>query len=975
MLRYFANRTMRFKLTFVFLSVVLVPMLLLAYISYNVINSRLIDHAEEEVGMGLKSAWTEYYARGSQMRYGMLQAAAMEEIKAAVGRRDKAYLETLMARWKQMRPYVDIWAVTDENGVVIARLNGGYAGDTIKLNGSLEHAVSSLEPSISTEIMPRDVLKLHGNGVIEQVGGVVPFEGASTAEPAPDETASEFMALMVVTPVLDDARRPIGTIVTGDVLNKDDHIPSMMSARLPGLFTTISMGGRRIATNLADSRGRSLIGARMPESSMAALASGNGFIGGWSFGGVDFISAVEPIRDFRGNVIGSLGASIARDRLWVLQKENQRVITVVTLLGLSFSLFASLLSTYKITRPLEFLKSKMSAFASGDMSVRVACDEQGETSDELTILARTFNAMMDEVSSKEAEKKRHLDAIEERNREFAKLNEALTVKNEEIEIAYEETQSQTEELHAINEELKLLNDDLDRKNAELKKANTRITEEELELKDAKDKLRFIYDSIRDFILLVDYDHAILEANRHFTEALNTQEEAVIGKDIFETLSIKSPKGRSPVRMAIDAMQPVEAELSNGVGRVFMLHAYPFIDAAASPGRAVVYIKDITEQRMLAHKLMQTDKLSSLGELVSGVAHELNNPLTGIMCFSELMMGDDLPVGTEAKLKRINDASHRCKKIIDNLLTFARWKMPEKSYEDINKVIRDSVELRSYQLKVDNIKLEMDLDPLMPSTMLDEGQVHQVFVNLINNASDAIKSKGEGGLIKIRSEHRDRKIVVSFEDSGTGIAEEVVNRIFDPFYTTKSVGKGTGLGLSISYGIINEHGGNIYASSSPGAGTTFVVELPVLDKTVSAADNAAGDGAAVEGAAELAAMASGKRVLVLDDEPIVLDLLHDALGGAGFHVDKTSSGKEALSLLKDTDYDVIISDIKMPGVDGKDFYRGVKAVKPELLRKIVFISGDSLNKETQSFLKKLGNYSLKKPFTVDQLNHIISKVIY
>jgi len=971
MLKYFANRTMRFKLTVIFLSVILAPMLLLAYISYGVIDSRLLKNAEEKIGMGMKSAWTEYYARGNQMRYGMLQAGAMEEIKGAIARRDKAYLERMMARWNQMRPYVDIWAVTDENGVVIARLDGAYSGDTLELNGSLAEAVATAEPSMSTEILDRDILKLHGNGILEDVDGFSPDAGPQTQNGA-GAHATEFMALMVVTPVLDDARRPIGTIVTGDVLNNDDHLPLRMSGMVPGLFTSVSMGPRRIATNLTDARGQSLMGVELPGSALAALASGSAFFGGWSLGGQDFISAFEPIRDFKGNVIGSLDVGMAKDKLWVVQKENQKVIAVITVLGLSISLLAALLSTYKITRPLESLKSKMTAFAGGDMSVRAESGAGRETGDELAMLARTFNTMMDEVSGKEAEKMRHLSAIESKNSELARLNDELMVKNEEIEIAYEETQSQTEELHAINEELKLLNDDLDRKNAELKKANSIIMEEEAELKGAKDKLRFIYDSIRDFILLVDYDHAILEANRHFTDSLNTLEPAVIGRDVFETLSIKSPEAASPVRMAIDSMKPAEAEFTNSAGRIFMLHAYPFLDAGkASPGRSVVYIKDITEQRMMSHKIMQTDKLSSLGELVSGVAHELNNPLTGIMCFSELMMEEDMPAGVAAKLKRINDASHRCKKIIDNLLTFARWKMPEKTYEDVNNIIKECAELRGYQLKLDNISVELDLAPHLPSTMLDESQIHQVFVNLINNASDAIKAKGGGGRIRIGSEHRDGKIVVTFVDSGAGMSEEVVNRIFDPFFTTKGIGKGTGLGLSISYGIINEHAGSIYASSTPGAGTTFVVELPVLGRTEA---EALAGGAPEAGSMEKSGMGIGKKALVLDDEHIVLDLLHDALGGSGFHVDRTTSGTEALRMLRGSDYDLIISDIKMPGVDGKDFYRGVKAIKPDLLGKIIFISGDSLNKETQAFLQKLGNYSLKKPFTIEQLHAVVSRVI-
>ncbi|MFQ5735458.1 MAG: ATP-binding protein [Thermodesulfobacteriota bacterium] len=967
LLGFFSRRTMGFKLTFIFVSVLLIPMVLLAYMSYRVIDSRLLTEAEEKIEMGMKSAWTEYYARGAQMRYGMLQASSMEEIKDAVARGDKSYLKHMMVRWKQMRPYVDIWAVTDAKGVVIARLNSDYSGDRLEVNGALAQAVSSGEPVISSESIGRDVIKLEGNEIIEKVEA-----SGVPAGPAVDGDAAgqtEFLALMVVTPVLDDFYRPIGAIVTGDVLNNDDHIPTAMSSRTPGLFTTISMGSKRISTNLMDSRGRVLKGSSLPGGVAGPLGSGERFFGGWTLGGVEYISAFEPIRDFRGNVVGSLDVGMAKESLWAVQKENQKVIMVITLLGLSFSLVAAVLSTYEITKPLKAIKAKLAAFADGDVSARVECDTEEKTNDELTILARTFNAMMDTVSTREAETQKYFSTIEQKNRDFAALNDELKVKNEEIEVAYEETQSQTEELHAINEELKLLNEDLDRKNADLKRANRIIIEEENEIKKAKDKLRFIYDSIGDFILLVDYDHSILEANRHFTETFKTRESMVAGKDLFEMFGMVSPAGGSPVRRAIDTMKPVEAEISNLTGGIFTMYAYPFLDTQSGPGRAVVYIRDVTEQRMISQRLMQTDKLSSLGELVSGVAHELNNPLTGIMCFSELLMDENIPKDVKLKLKKINDASHRCKKIIDNLLTFARWKMPEKRFEDINKVIRESAELRAYQLKVDNISLTLDLDPEMPGTMLDESQLHQVFINLINNARDAIKEKGGRGWIKITSSCKGDRIAVKFEDSGTGIPDEVANRIFDPFFTTKEVGKGTGLGLSISYGIIHEHGGNIYASSTAGRGTTFVVELPVISQIGEQAEQPS-----TGGAIELKKMAHGKKVLVLDDEPILLDMLHETLGGCGFKVARASSGKDALDMIKDDDYDLIISDIKMPGIDGSAFYRGVKRVKPELLKKIIFISGDSLNKETQSFLKESGNHSLKKPFTVDELSLIISKVI-
>ena len=686
----------------------------------------------------------------------------------------------------------------------------------------------------------------------------------------------------------------------------------------------------------------------------------------WALPGLNLISIFEPIKDFRGNVIGALDVGISKERMWAVQRENQQVIAVVTLIALSLSLVAALVSTYRITKPLKDLKEKLSAYGGGDLGVRVNLEE-GEAGDEITVLAKSFNRMADEVNRRESEKASYLVEIESKNSELAELNEQLRIANEELEVAYEETQSQTEELHAINEELKLLNEDLDRKNSELQNANRIIVKEEEELKNARNKLRLIYDSIRDFILLVGYDYKIIEANRSFLESAGLSQASAAGRNIYAAFGLEPPARSCPVRRSIDTAEPSETEFTTPDGKVLLWQSYPILDGVAQPMNAVVYVQDVTEKKLLTQKLIQTDKLSSLGELVSGVAHELNNPLTGIMCFSELLMEDKLGESASSKLRKINDASHRCKKIIENLLTFARWKRPEKAYGDVNRIIRDSIDFRGYQLKLDNIHVELDLEENAPWTMVDANQVQQVFLNIINNASDAIKESGAPGKIKISSRHASGKLVISFEDTGKGISEEIATRIFDPFFTTKAVGKGTGLGLSISYGIIHEHGGNIYASSRLRGGTTFIVELPVVEDSSCTGDTEAP-------APSVRMRADGKRALVLDDEAILLDLLNESLTGFGFIVDRCSSAEEALKKAASLDYDIIISDIKMPGLGGRGFYNEMQSVKPEALKKMVFISGDSMNRETQAFLSEVGTHSLRKPFTIDELNDVIFKVV-
>ncbi|MEK7772958.1 MAG: histidine kinase dimerization/phospho-acceptor domain-containing protein, partial [Deltaproteobacteria bacterium] len=344
------------------------------------------------------------------------------------------------------------------------------------------------------------------------------------------------------------------------------------------------------------------------------------------------------------------------------------------------------------------------------------------------------------------------------------------------------------ELHAINEELRLLNEDLDRKNAELKKANTIITMEEQELETAKDKLRLIYDSITEFILLVDHDYGVMEANRHFAEKFNISESTAVGRNIYGFFGI-TPPGNCPIKTAIKTGKSADAEITAADGSILLWRAFPLLSEGVEPEMAVVYIRDITEHRHLQSRLLQSDKLSSLGELVSGVAHELNNPLTGIMCFSELLLEQGgMDEGASSKIRKINEASHRCKKIIDNLLTFARWKRPEKKYESVNRVIRNSVDLRAYQLKVENIEVEADLDETLPCTMIDDNQLLQVFLNLINNARDAIVDTGKPGRVRITSRKNGDKIVIRFEDTGKGIHQSVAGKIFDPFFTTKEVGR-------------------------------------------------------------------------------------------------------------------------------------------------------------------------------------------
>ncbi len=253
------------------------------------------------------------------------------------------------------------------------------------------------------------------------------------------------------------------------------------------------------------------------------------------------------------------------------------------------------------------------------------------------------------------------------------------------------------------------------------------------------------------------------------------------------------------------------------------------------GRALGWLevyRDITGQRLIQSKLLQTEKMAALGQLVSGIAHELNNPLTSIQGYAQLLLSRRSASDRTGDARRISQEAERAGRIVKNLLLFSRETKPERRAVNLNEVIERTLALRAYELKLENIAVELMLDPGLPHTLADAAQLQQVILNLIVNAEQAIvQGRGEEsghGRIRIRTRRlAGDRIGMEISDDGPGISPEIVSRIFDPFFTTKPAGVGTGLGLSIVYGIVQEHGGEVSVESQPGHGATLTVELPAL----------------------------------------------------------------------------------------------------------------------------------------------------
>ncbi len=369
------------------------------------------------------------------------------------------------------------------------------------------------------------------------------------------------------------------------------------------------------------------------------------------------------------------------------------------------------------------------------------------------------------------------------------------------------------------------------------------------------------------------------------------------------------------------------------------------------------------------RLVQSEKLAAIGELVAGVAHELNNPLTTIILYSQLALQRQIEAEIHRDLNKILTESRRAANIVRGLLDFARQRTPERRPIQVNDVLKGSLDFLDFELATHNIQWEFQPAVNLPIITADPHQLSQVIVNLINNARQAMAAAHGQGRLKLTTETGQSIFLMDdteaapvirmiFQDDGPGIPVEVMPHIFDPFFTTKGECEGTGLGLSICHGIIAEHGGHIWAQSEPGKGATFFIELPIVQPEAAEF---------IKGADEVMKNpVNAARLLVIDDEVSVLEVVRRALQRQGCAVDTASNGTAGLAQISETSYDLILCDIRMPGMSGPDFYRQVAAREPQLAKRIIFTSGDTLSKTSRRFLEESNAPLLAKPFELDDL---------
>ncbi len=387
------------------------------------------------------------------------------------------------------------------------------------------------------------------------------------------------------------------------------------------------------------------------------------------------------------------------------------------------------------------------------------------------------------------------------------------------------------------------------------------------------------------------------------------------------------------------------------------------------------IRDVSERKKREdqtrdgrYQMLQAEKMAALGQTISGVAHELNNPLATILSWAERLAERNVDEKTKQGLEVILAESERAARIVRNLLTFARKRQTTRAMVDLNQVVRETLALRAYEQKVSNIQVVEALTNGVPEVFADGHQIKQVLLNLLINAEQACIGASGKGTIVVRTTHdRDRgSAVLEVSDDGPGIPEDRVGKVFDPFFTTKEVGQGTGLGLTVAYAIVQEHGGRIWLESKTvkadggKSGASFFIELPVTGQHLNTPVTRA-----PQQPISLEAF-KGLRVLVVEDEPALAVAVSEALTDAGFTVDRAGDGEEGLTRLTEQRYDLIVCDLKMPRIDGMQFYRAMAAATPTLARRVIFVTGDVAGTDAERFLDETGCRWLSKPFRLGDL---------
>ena len=481
---------------------------------------------------------------------------------------------------------------------------------------------------------------------------------------------------------------------------------------------------------------------------------------------------------------------------------------------------------------------------------------------------------------------------------------------------------------------------------------------------AERSLRLVMDAVPDAIAVLDRSGSVLEANER-ARVMGAAPGSAPRATVFDFVSpdaaplvqekLAAAFAGSEQRLEVPLLR---ADRSRGIAGLVIAP----VRETSGIGRLLVLARDITDQRRSESQFRQAEKLAAIGQLVSGVAHEINNPAAIISGFAQTLLLDAQQAEQREMLQMMYDEATRIGRITSNLLAFARAGGRQRALVDLNDIARRTFALRSYHLSTLNIGVALDLDSTEPKIWADASELQQMLLNLLINAEQALVTVEPPRTISVRTRADERDVRLEIADSGPGIPPEIGPKIFDPFFTTKPEGVGTGLGLSICYGIAQEHGGRIWVEAEVPRGARFCVALPRDPRQ---------EGRTPGEAPVPAPAAPGQlTVLVVDDEVALRNALLRFLRRHDIRGEGVGDGAAALQLLGQRDFDVIISDLRMPGMSGQEFLERLRRDRPDLVARLVFSTGDALNAETAALLRTAAVPTVTKPLNFSALEQVI-----
>ncbi|NUO39497.1 MAG: response regulator [Gemmatimonadaceae bacterium] len=489
------------------------------------------------------------------------------------------------------------------------------------------------------------------------------------------------------------------------------------------------------------------------------------------------------------------------------------------------------------------------------------------------------------------------------------------------------------------------------------------------VRQAEWRFRTLFRAAPDAVLTVlQTTGRVREANDAVREVFGLEPHQVVGRQLLDLLLASDRPLLEDALTRAFAGPPARVEVHvttpQGPPRVVALAVSRLPEA--DPPSALLVARDMTHERELRVRLMESDRLAAVGELVAGVAHEVNNPLSSISAFAQLLLRDGtLTPSQRESLEVIRGETIRASQVVKDLLAFARRSEPQSAPLDLNAVVGRTLRMRQYQFNEAAVRVESELAADLPAVMGDARQLQQVCLNLLTNAVQAMSPAG--GVLRVRTYQTDDRVRLEVQDTGPGIAGSARAHIFEPFFTTKKEGEGTGLGLSVSYGIVTSHGGTIEVAETGPQGTTFRVSLPAASGTASHEKERDAAPAA------LRSPLAGIKLLFVDDEPALRNGMQAFGEMRGFTVLTASDGTAALETARTTGVDAVVCDLRMPGMDGYAFHEQLRQERPGLASRTVFITGDVVA-TTSSRSSVARQPVLTKPFAFDKIEEALIAVM-